>query len=417
MKAQHTFGIDFIIRLSKNDKTSALIFARITVNGDRKEISLKENINTADWDSSSEMVKGKSEKARSINRCIDEARFRIKEKYKQLEEKGCTITAQAVKEAYLGTHSMQKPKHTLVELIKFHYKIEGEKLRQGTMKNYVATEEYLKRFIKHKFKTDDFDLNKIDYEFITEFEHYVRKTPLKEHDPCKGNGVMKHLERFKKMIRWARQLNWISANPIADYKLSFKRYKRQKLTIDELMRIENHQFNLAMQNYVKDLFLFSCYTGLSYIDAINLRPEDLEINSEGRLWCKVYRRKSDELSPVPILKAAYVIIEKYKNDQGSKNRNAIFPYVSNQEVNRSLKVIGEVCRIDKYMSFHLARHTFATAITLKNGVPIETVSKMLGHSKITTTQIYTEVDEEKIGGDMTEAENRIEKRKSILKAI
>ena len=135
-----------------------------------------------------------------------------------------------------------------------------------------------------------------------------------------------------------------------------------------------------------------------------LKPNNLEKDSEGKLWCKIYRQKSDEYSAVPLLSIAIEIIQNYVDHPKALNWGTAFPYVSNQEVNRCLKIIGEVCGITKYMSFHLARHTFATAVTLKNGVPIETVSKMLGHKKISTTQIYAEVDEEKLNTDMASVE-------------
>jgi integrase-like protein/Arm domain-containing DNA-binding protein len=260
MKANNSFAIDFIIRISKYDKYSALIFARITVNGNRKEISLKENINTKDRDSSREIVKGRTEEIKSINAHINDVRFRIKEKYRMLQEKDCILAVQARKDAYLGNHAIQKGKHTLCELIKFHFKIEGEKLRAGTIKNYYATEEYLKRFTKSKFDADDITLDKINYQFITELEFFIRNNPLKKYDPCEGNGVMKHLERFKKMIKWARQLQWITTDPLADFHLNLKRYKRPKLTIDELLKIEKQGFSTTGLVYVKDLFLFSCYT-------------------------------------------------------------------------------------------------------------------------------------------------------------
>ncbi|MES1226749.1 MAG: site-specific integrase, partial [Bacteroidota bacterium] len=143
-------------------------------------------------------------------------------------------------------------------------------------------------------------------------------------------------------------------------------------------------------------------------------PSHFEFNADGRLWCKVYRQKSEELSAIPILECALFIIEKYKDNPASLKRDRIFPYVSNQQLNRGLKMIGEVCGINKYMSFHLARHTFATAVTLKNGVPIETVSKMLGHAKLATTLVYAEVDEEKIGIDMIKVEQKMETRKTPM---
>ncbi len=414
MKANHTFGIDFITRLCKSDKSSALLFAGITVDGERKEISLKESVKIKDWDSAREIVKGHSIVAKTINSHIDDVRFRIKEKYRLLKDQELPLSAEAVKETYLGNHASQKSKHSLCELLKYHTKIEGEKLKSGTMKNYVTTEEYIKKFLKEKFRADDVALSKLDREFIIELEYYIRNNPLKAHDPCLGNGVMKHLERFKKMVAWAKVLQWITFDPYDDYQLSLKRYKRPKLTIEELMTIEAKEFSSNSLSYIKDLFLFSCYTGLAYADVMALTCQNFETGSDGQLWCKIYRQKSEELAAVPVLNSAVELMSKYKNNPKALNTGKVFPYVSNQDVNRNLKIIGEVCGIEKYMSFHLGRHTFATAVTLLNGVPIETVSKMLGHKKITTTQIYAEVDERKIADDMAGVEGRLEKRKKLM---
>jgi site-specific recombinase XerD len=177
------------------------------------------------------------------------------------------------------------------------------------------------------------------------------------------------------------------------------------------MTIEAKEFNSPSLLYTKDLFLFSCYTGLAYADVMALTYDNFETDQKGKLWCKIYRQKSEELAAVPVLSSAAQLMAKYKNNPKAINTGRVFPYVSNQDVNRNLKIIGEVCGIEKYMSFHLGRHTFATAVTLKNGVPIETVSKMLGHKKITTTQIYAEVDEAKIADDMTGIEERLERIK------
>ena len=328
-----------------------------------------------------------------------------------LEEKQCAITATAIKEAYLGIHKIQSSGHTVIDLLKYHAKIASGNLEPGTLKNYVTTEEYISRFIKVRFNKEDVLLRELDFEFITELEYYIRNNPIKKHDPCLGNGVMKHLERFKKMVKWGRQLKWLSTNPFEDYKLALKRYKRKKLDIDELERIENKHFDNPKLSYVKDLFLFSCYTGLAYADAMALKPDHLEYDNDGKSMLKIYREKSDELSSVPVLNVAIQLIEKYKDHPKKLSDGTVFPSISNQDLNRNLKIIAEVCGITKYMSFHLARHTFATVVTLKNGVPIETVSKMLGHTKISTTEIYAEVDDEKIMEDMSEVESRMKKRK------
>src|SRR5207253_2703821 len=178
-------------------------------------------------------------------------------------------------------------------------------------KNYVTTEDYVKRFIKTKYGKEDLFLKQLNQEFIIEFEYFIRNNPVKLHDPCAGNGLMKHMERLKKMARWSRQLGWLEQDPFIDYKLSFKRYKRKKLDLTELTKIEKQAFSNQSIAYVKDLFLFSCYTGLAYADVMALKPENLEKDNEAKLWCKIYRQKSDEFAAVPLLSIAIEIIQKY----------------------------------------------------------------------------------------------------------
>ena len=405
MKTTNTFAVLLFVRLHKYSQTEGLIYARITVNGTSTELSLKETVSIAQWNADKQQVEGRTPQVKALNAHLDNVMFKLKEKYRQMVDKDLPVDAQAIKDAFTGRQAESKS-HTLCELVSYHYRMEGEKLTWGTMKNYKATEEYLKRYIKEKYKKEDLPLKKLDYEFILELESFIRNYPLKPYDRCVGNGVMKHLERLKKIIRWGRQLGWLSHDPFIDYKLSFKRYKRKKLDSSELNRIENQEFTSESLKYVKDLFLFSCYTGLAYADVMALTPQNLERDREGRWWCKIYRQKSDEFAAVPLLSAAVQYINKYAEHPKAVNRGSVFPYISNQEVNRCLKIIAEVCGITKYMSFHLARHTFATTVTLSNGVPIETVSKMLGHKKISTTQIYAEVDEDKLRKDMASIENK-----------
>ena len=405
MRTNNTFSIVLLCRPSKKDTTMGGIYVRITANGKQTEISLNEKLPLSQWNVQKQEANGRTLQVKALNTHLDNVRFMIKEKYRALVNKDVPITAQGIKDAFLGNQVEQKG-HSMIELMAYHTKVEGDKLSPDTMKNYVATEEYVRKFLKSRFGKDDLYLKELSQAFIIELEYFIRNNPLKLHDPCQGNGIMKHLERVKKMVRWSRQLGWLHQDPFQDYKLTFKKYKRKKLDINELRSIEQKLFSSNSIAYVKDLFLFSCYTGLAYADVVALKPENLEKDNSGQLWCKIYRQKSDEYAAIPVLSIAESIVEKYINHPKAVNRGTVFPYTSNQEVNRSLKIIGEVCGITKYMSFHLARHTFATAVTLKNGVPIESVSKMLGHKKISTTQIYADVDEEKLRDDMA----RIEKR-------
>lgn len=167
-----------------------------------------------------------------------------------------------------------------------------------------------------------------------------------------------------------------------------------------------------MLDRVKDLFLFSCYTGLSYVDLMELRPSEILTGIDKIKWIKTTRAKTDTPVNVPLLTPAQLLLEKFGGEDAAK-RDTVFPYVSNQEVNRSLKIIAEICGIQKYLTFHLARHTFATTVTLMNGVPIETISKMLGHTKISTTMQYAKVTQTKIGMDMNLLQDRLDGHKNI----
>jgi integrase len=189
-------------------------------------------------------------------------------------------------------------------------------------------------------------------------------------------------------------------NPFASFKLRYKPCSMEYLREDELARLEAKDFEMPMLEKVRDFFVFSCYTGLAYIDLLALKPANILVTSDGLQWIKTSRQKTGIPVNVPLLPQALAVMEKYKEEPGTTPRNSVFPYVSNQEVNRSLKQIGGICDIRRNLTFHCARHTFATTVTLLNGVPLETISKMLGHSKITTTMIYSRVTQSKIGLDM-----------------
>lgn len=283
----------------------------------------------------------------------------------------------------------------------YHNKEQAQELEMGTMKNYYTTQKYIKEFIKERFKTSDKYLSELTYKFIFDFENYLRnRSPEKGQKALENNGVMKHLERFCKMVNLAVRLEWLDRNPFHAHKLKFDKVEREYLTKDELARIEAKNFNIVRLQIVKDLFIFSCYTGLTYIDVFNLTPANIIEKSENSIWIMTNRQKTNTPVRVPLLPKALAIIEKYKDHPMALAEGKVLPTLSNQKLNSYLKEIADICNITKPLTFHIARHTFATTITLTNGVPIETVSKMLGHTKLTTTQIYAKVIESKISDDM-----------------
>jgi site-specific recombinase XerD len=304
------------------------------------------------------------------------------------------------------------------DLLTYYVKIWKGKLKPGGFKNYETTIDYIERFMQKYFTSGDIFLSQLDMQSATDFEHYIRNYPIKAHDPCLGNGVAKHVQRFKRLLNWAVEIQWIKVNPCEKYSRPQKRTKRKKLTIEELVAMEEKQFLDPSINYVKELFLYSCYTGLAFVDAMALKASDFEWDAQGALWCRIYRTKSDGLCPVPLLKSAANILHKYLLQAGGDSNRCIFPIVTNQHANKCLKIIKETCGIITPMTYHVARHTFAKTVALKNGVPLETVQMMLGHTKISTTQIYADVDEEKIMGDMNGIEDKLDKkRKNVLSSV
>lgn len=398
MKTTSTFGVQFIIRPKKNEPGKALIYVRINVNSKRLEICLKRIIDATTWHYPGEYVKGTSIEVKQLNKFIEETRYSLRECYQELRMQRKVITAEAVKSLFLGE---EKSENTLCALIDYHNTNMKDVLAHGTLKNYFTTKKYVDLFLKKHFKTNDIYLSDLNYQFITEFEFFLRKTvPLDESNPLGNNGLMKHIERLNKIARLGVMMEWLPKHPFERFKLRFQKTEREFLTAQELTLLENFSFSSDRLTRVKDMFVFSCYTGLAYIDLINLTPSNICIGIDGEYWIKTFRQKTEVPVNVPLLAQAWKIIEKYKNDPIVGSKNAILPYFTNQKINQYLKDVTKECKINKYINFHLARHTFATTVTLTNGVPIETVSKMLGHTKLSTTQVYVHILQKKISDDM-----------------
>lgn len=272
------------------------------------------------------------------------------------------------------------------------------------MKNYFTTENYLKDYLKAKHHTSDIYLKQLDYEFTLGFESYLRLMPS-----LQNNGVMKHMERFKKLIRLAVHLNWIEKNPTQRFKLHFDQVDMVYLSKPELEKIKNQEFEKTTLSINRDIFVFSCYTGLPYGDVKVLNKNHLQVGVDGKKWIYMRRSKTNTAVRIPLLEEAERILDCYKDHPRIDGTDNLLPVYSNQKTNQYLKEIAEKVKIRKKLSFHTARHTFATTVTLANGVPIETVSKLLGHHKISTTQIYARVIDSKIADDMATLREKLKK--------
>ena len=416
MKSTNSFGVRFIIRHSKSKLSGALIYARVTVDRKRIEISLNKTIEPALWDSKNQIAKGSKELVSRINPFLDQTRLKLIDCYRQLKEQKALINPVAIKQLFVGD---DEGKSTLMSLIRYHETSSKVLLSEGTLKNYGATEKYLRKFLQFKYRTDDIRLSNLNYQFITQFELFLRtSTPLQENNPLGNNGVMKHMERLRKMVTLGFKLEWLPKDPFILYKLKFQKTEKDFLIDEEIAALETTTLPNEKLNRARDIFLFSCYTGLAYVDMAKLGPDNIVMGIDKEYWLKTSRRKTKIKVSVPLLPQALALLEKYKHDTLLIQKGRVLPFISNQKVNDYLKEIALYCKIGKYMTFHLARHTFATTITLNNGIPLETVSKMLGHTKLSTTQIYVHVLERKISEDMKSLRTKFKQLgESKLKAV
>lgn len=398
MKASSTFSILFWVDFSRTSNQLAPLYARITVNGKRSNISLKRKVPVDDWGADKSRLRGTKETARLINNYLDQIHSDIFESYRQLKAEKKKITSQAVKARFLGE---DQEHYSLLALVEYHNTEASKNIRWGTLKNYFTTKKYIKLFLKKRYKTSDIFLSELSYKFIVDFEQYLRNYQPSDFQQKMGNNtVMKHIERLRKMVNLAYKMEWIDKDPFVKFKAKYIRKDRAFLTQYELEALANKKFRIERLEIVRDLFLFSCYTGLSYSDAMNLTPSHINIGIDGNKWIITKRIKTDTPVKIPLLPVAKNLIDKYKDHPKVNYSGKLLPNLSNQKMNAYLKEIADICGIEKNITFHIARHTFATTVTLSNGVPIETVSKLLGHSNITTTQIYARVLEKKVSEDM-----------------
>lgn len=398
MQSQTTFSLSFWINATRAINNYSPVYARITVNSKRANISLKRKVKISDWDSQKGKAKGNKQENRLLNRYIDLVKNRVYEAYDELVKEKVFISAQNIKARFLGE---DKEEYSLLTLVDYHNTQMSESLSYGTLKNYFTTQRYIKEFLIKKRKTQDAYLSQLTYRFLVDFEKYLRSHIPEDHQkPMENNTVMKHIQRLRKMITLAYKMEWIDKDPFIKFKPIYIKKEREFLREDELQTIIEREFEIERLAIVKDLFLFSCYTGLSYIDVMNLKEENISIGIDGNRWIITKRQKTKNSLKIPILPIAETLINKYRWHIKTRKTKTLFPNISNQKLNSYLKEIADLCKIQKNLTFHMARHTFATTVTLSNGVPIETVSKLLGHTKIRTTQIYARVIERKISEDM-----------------
>ncbi|MCM4159052.1 site-specific integrase [Antarcticibacterium flavum] len=398
MRTQSTFSVLFWIYSKRAINNLAVIYARITINGKKLNISLKRKADIHLWDQKKRRVKGTCPKSKDLNQYLDQEYSKLFQCYQELRIEGKILSPENIKSKYFGGFDHLV---SLEDLYTYHNENFFSKLKHNTSRLYITSQNYIRRFIKKEYRRSDFYLKELDYSFIIKFENYLRSIRPRHYQTClQHNAVMKHIQRLRKMVTLAFHLEWIDRDPFVKFKPHLEQKEREFLTVEELQKIEDLEPEIPRLQRVRDLFIFSCYTGISYGDLMLLTPQNVSIGIDKKLWIVTRREKNGNQVKLPLLSNAIIILEKYKNDEDCQVNNSLLPLISNQKLNSYLKEIAITCKIKKNVTFHLARHTFATTVALTNGVPIETVSKILGHRKLSTTQIYAKVIERKVNEDM-----------------
>jgi site-specific recombinase XerD len=278
----------------------------------------------------------------------------------------------------------------------------GIEYSPATAKRYRTSLRHTRKFLMQKYQVEDVPIRKLDYKFITDYEFWLKVTRK-----CNHNSAIKYLTNFRKIVNTCVKNGWLDRDPFGGFKMAKKEVERPFLTQEELHSLTKKKFEMERLSQVRDIFLFCCYTGLAYVDIHKLTPHKIVTGHDGEKWVSTKREKTDTPSRIPILPPALEILERYKKHPECVIKNKVLPVPTNQKMNAYLKEIADVCGIKKYLTTHLARHTFATTVTLTNGVPIETVSKMLGHRNLRTTQHYAKIPDLKVGEDMKALKERM----------
>jgi site-specific recombinase XerD len=390
-------SILFFVKRTKTNVNGLLtIFIRVTVNGERIEFTTKRLTTSEKWSVEGNRMKGTSVESKSTNSYLDALKAKVYDYQQQLIREDEPVNAENMRNKIMG---IDKRKHMLVAIFQQHNDeiktLIGREYAAATLVRYETSLKHTIDFMKWKYKVSDVDIRKIDHEFITSYEFY-----LKSVCNCCQNTTSKYIKNFGKIIRICLANGWIQKNPFINYKSKIVEVERAFLSMEEIETMLNKVFVSDRLNQVKDIFLFSCFTGLAYADVKKLSRKNIAIGVDGDRWIYINRTKTDTRSNIPILPIASFLLEKYKDHPQVINQEKLLPLLSNQKMNSYLKEIADVCGINKELTYHIARHTFATTVTLSNGVPIESVSKMLGHKNLKTTQHYAKILDIKVSNDM-----------------
>jgi site-specific recombinase XerD len=394
-----SFSLLFYLKRSKITAEGTVpVYLRITIDSERIEISSKRHVNPAKWNASGQKLNGSSEEVKKLNNHLKTLEHQAYEAHRVITERKLPLTPLTLKNLLIGEEEISTV-NMLIPIFEQHNRrveaLVGKEYAKGTLDRYETSLKHTRDFLLWKYKISDIDIKRIDHEFIMSYDFYFRS-----ERNCNNNSTVKYLKNFKKIILICMANGWLDKDPFIKYKSKVKEVKRDYLNAEELAAMTTKLLVSDRVAQVRDIFLFSCYTGLAYADVKKLRRSELVTGLDSQKWIYTSRQKTDTASRIPLLPQALKLLAQYEDHPQCVDNGLLLPVLSNQKMNSYLKEIADACGITKELTYHIARHTFATTVTLANGVSIESVSKMLGHTNIKTTQHYAKILDAKVSEDM-----------------
>ena len=394
----HNYSLHFFLKAPKKYINGPKpIYMRLTIPGSiRKEAPVGRKCDPENWISNANRVRGTNEVAKMVNSYLEAISRDIEKIHTQMVKEMGEITAETMMNKFKGRD--KKAKFLMQVFADHNKKMElsiGKIFKANTLKGYKSSVIHLTDYLSQVYRLNDIDLLKIDHGFVVGYEFFLRT-----EKNISDISAAKYMKHFRKIINMAIAHGWISNDPFVFYKNKAKPREKEFLTKQELYDIETIELGAKRLEQVRDVFVFCCYTGLSYADIKKLKRSEIRKGDDGKLWIFTTREKNENSSNIPLLSTPQRLMEKYDEHYQCEVYNMVMPVLSNQKMNSYLKEIADLCGIQKVLTFHIARHTFATTITLSNNVPIESVAKMLGHKDLKTTQHYAKVLDKKVGEDM-----------------
>jgi site-specific recombinase XerD len=388
------------LKSRKNAKGESQIYMRVTVDGKRRELSLNRSIDPSRWDQNKQRGKGNSEAILTLNKKLVSIENNINLSSQELVNGHVKVNIESLMNKYTGVNEKT---HTLVEVFEYENKRIKKLVEPGTYKKYVAVLNNVKKYLMHQYKVTDINIKNIDFQFVTDFDYFLR-TEGKVSD---NNHAIRVVKTLQQIVRTTLYKGWIDKDPFINYKEKMVRKETGYLTKAEIDTIYDKEFTIKRLDQVRDVFIVSCYTGLAYADVYLLCMNDIVTNLDGSRWININRKKTSTSCKIPVLPVVEEIFRKYKDDPLLMNSGKLLPVPSNQRMNAYLKEIGDICGIKRVLTSHLARHSFATSIALPFGLPIETLSKVMGHTSLNMTLHYGKLQETKLVSDVEKFKENI----------